>query len=126
VAEVLVHGIEQDCIPNRQAAVKELAAKLGFRQELECATLPLRNSTLSSDALLGSLHSDSAFVGQGLVRLFCVISPFVLVSLFALNLVGYLPKWPWGLVMTLNYVVSFLRGRSVRKNLKSAAETQSR
>src|SRR3982074_1036515 len=74
-------GIEQDCIPNRQAAVKELAAKLGFRQELECATLPLRNSTLSSDGLLGSLHSDS---------------PFVLVSMFALNLVGYLPKWPWG------------------------------
>src|SRR5258708_10945259 len=120
VAELLVRGIEQDRIPNRQAAVKELAAKLDFRQELECATLPLRNSTLDSDALLGSLHSGPAFVGQGLARLFCVISPFALVSLFALNLVGYLPKWPWGLVMTLNYVVSFLRGRSVRKNLKSA------
>ena len=123
VAETLVQGIEQDCIPNRQAAVKELATKLGFRQELACATLPLRNSTLSSGALLGSLHSGSAFAGQGLVRLFCVISPFVLVSLFALNLVGYLPKWPWGLVMTVNYVVSFLRRRSVRKNLKSAAVT---
>ena len=120
VAEVLIGGIEQDRIPNRQAAVKELAAKLDFRQELECATLPVRNSTWDSDALLGSLHSGSAFVGQGLARLFCVLSPFLLVFLFALNLIGYLPKWPWGLVMTLNYVVSFLRGRSVRKNLKSA------
>ena len=120
VVEVLIGGIEQDRIPNRQAAVKELAAKLDFRQELECATLPLRNSTWDCDALLGSLHSGSAFVGQGLARLFCVLSPFLLVFLFALNLIGYLPKWPWGLVMTLNYVVSFLRGRSVRKNLKSA------
>jgi hypothetical protein len=120
VAEILVRGIGQDRIPNRQAAVKELAAKLDFRQELECATLPLRNSTLDSDALLGSLHSSSAFVAQQLRRLFCVISPFVLFSLFALNLVGYLPRWPWGFVMTLNYAVSFFRGRSVRKNLKSA------
>jgi hypothetical protein len=119
VAEILVQGIEQDRIPNRQAAVEELAAKLDFRQGLECATLPLRNSMLPSDALLGSLHSDSALVGQPLAKLFCVISPFVLVCLFALNLVGYLPKWPWGLVMTLNYGVSFLRGKSVRKNLKS-------
>jgi hypothetical protein len=125
VAELLVRGIEQDRIRNRQAAVKELAANLDFRQELEYATLPLRNSTLDSDALLGSLHSGSAFVGQGLARLFCVISPFVLVYLLALNLVGYLPKWPWGLVMTLNYVVSFLRGRSVRKNLKSASAKRS-
>lgn len=120
VAEILVRGIEQGRIPNRQAAVKELAAKLDFRQELECTTLPLRNSRLDSEALPGSLHSGSAFVGHGLTRLFCVVSPFVLVSLFALNLVGYLPKWPWGLVMTLNYMMSFLRGRSVRKNLESA------
>jgi hypothetical protein len=45
--------------------------------------------------VLGSLHSGSAFVGQGLARLFCVLSPFLLVFLFALNLIGYLPKWPW-------------------------------
>jgi MutS domain V len=120
VAEILVRGIEQDRIPNRQAAVKELAAKLDFRQELESTTLPLRNSTLDSGALLGSLDSDSAFVERRLARLFCVISPFALVSLFALNLIGYLPRWPWGLVMTLNYAVSFLRGKTVRKNLKSA------
>jgi hypothetical protein len=81
VVEVLIGGIEQDRIPNRRAAVKELAAKLDFRQELECATLPLRNSTWDSDALLGSLHSGSAFVGQGLARLFCVLSPFLLVFL---------------------------------------------
>jgi hypothetical protein len=49
---------------------------------------------LDSDALLGSLHSGSAFVGQGLARLFCVLSPFVLVFLFALNLLAICPNGP--------------------------------
>jgi MutS domain V len=119
VAETLVHGIERDHIPDRRAAVEELAPKLDFRQELECATLPLR-TLAASEALFGSLQVDSTLVRQQLRRIFCFVAPLAVITLLTLNLAGLLPRWPCGLLITLNYAVSVWWGRKIKKDLKSA------
>lgn len=120
LAQTLVHGIEQDRIPDRHPAVEELASNLDFRQELECATLPLRTSVANSEVALGTPQVDSTFSRQRLRRLFCVVSPLAVITLLALNLTGLLPRWPCGLLITLNYTVSLWWGRKITKDLKSA------
>jgi hypothetical protein len=120
VAETLIHGMALDNIPDRHAAVEELAPKLDFRQELECATLPLRASVAASEVLFGPLQVDSRLTRQQLRRLFCFVSPLALITLLALNLGGLLPRWPCGLLIILNYTGSFWWGRKIKKDLKSA------
>jgi hypothetical protein len=41
--------------------------------------------------------------------------------LLALTVAGFLPRWPIGLLLTLNYTVSLWWGRNLRKNLRSAS-----
>jgi hypothetical protein len=120
VAQALLHGIERENLPNRQAAIRELAPKLEFRQLLECATLPLRKSAVPGNALCTPLQVDSRLLQQRLLRWFCMVSPFGLLILLALHYVGFLPRWPSGLLLALNFAVSFWSGRKVRKSLKSA------
>jgi len=109
-----------DNIPDRHAAVEELAPKLDFRQELECATLPLRASVAASEVLFGPLQVDSRLTRQQLRRLFCFVSPLAVITLLALNLGGLLPRWPCGLLIILNYTGSLWWGRKIKKDLKSA------
>jgi ABC-type multidrug transport system fused ATPase/permease subunit len=120
VARALLHGIERENLPNRHAAIRELAPKLEFRQLLECATLPFRKSALPGNVFFTPLQVDSKLLRQRLRRWFCLVSPFALVMLLALTLTGFLPRWPLGLLLTLNYGVSFWFGREVAKSFKSA------
>jgi len=120
VAQALLHGIERENLPNRQAAIRELAPKLEFRQLLECATLPLRKSAVPGNALCTPLQVDSRLLQQRLLRWFCMVSPFGLLILLALYYAGFLPRWPSGLLLAFNFAVSFWSGRKIRKSLKSA------
>jgi len=120
VAQALLSGIERENLPARHAAIRELVPKLEFRQLLECATLPFRKSAVPGNAFLNSLQVDPTLLQQRLLRWFCFVSPFVVLILLALNLAGFLPRWPFGLVLTLNYAVSFWSGRKISKRLKSA------
>src|ERR1700733_1778995 len=120
VAQALLQGIEKENLPSRQAAIRELAPKLEFRQLLECATLPLRKSLVPGNVLFKPLQIDSTLLRQQLRRWFCTVSPFALVTLLALTLTGSLPRWPFGLLLALNCAVSFWSGRKIRKSLKSA------
>jgi ABC-type multidrug transport system fused ATPase/permease subunit len=120
VADALLHGIGLQNLPGRHAAIQELAPKLEFRQRLECATFPLRKSAVRGNVLFKPLQVDSTFLQQPLRRWFCLVSPFALVTLLALNLGGFLARWPFGLLLTLNLAVSFWSGHKIRKGLKSA------
>jgi ABC-type multidrug transport system fused ATPase/permease subunit len=120
VAQALLHGTEQQNRSDRHAAIQELAPKLEFRQLLECTTLPLRKAAVPGNALFTPLQVNSTLFRQRLLRWFCRISPFVLLILLALNLAGFLPRWPFGLLLTLNFAVSFWSGRKIKKSLKSA------
>jgi hypothetical protein len=120
VAQALLQGIEQENLPSRQAAIRELAPKLDFRQLLECATLPLRKSAVPGNALCTPLQVDSRLLQQRLLRWFCMVSPFGLLILLALHYAGLLPRWPSGLLLALNFAVSFWSGRKIRKSLRSA------
>ena len=120
VAQALLRGIERQSLSARHAAVQELAPKLQFRQRLECATLPLRKSAVSGREFFMPVEVDSTPFQQQLRRWFCLLSPFLLFALLALNLFGLLPRWPFGLLLALNCAVSFWWGRQVSRNLKSA------
>jgi membrane protein implicated in regulation of membrane protease activity len=111
VAQALLSGIERENLPARHAAIRELVPKLEFRQLLECATLPLRKSAVPGNVFFTPLQVDSTLLRQRLRRWFCLVSPFALVILLALTLTGFLPLWPIGLLLTLNYGVSFWFGR---------------
>jgi hypothetical protein len=123
VAQALLHGIERENRAARHAAIRELAPKLEFRQLIECATLPFSKSAVPGNAFFTPLRVDSKLLRQRLRRWFCFVSPFALVILLALTLTGFLPKWPLGLLLTLNYGVSFWFGRKVAKSFKSAIST---
>jgi hypothetical protein len=120
LAQALVDGIDPHSLKGRQAAIQELAPKLGFRQLLECATVPLRDFAGPSDALFTPLQVDSTRLRQRLRRWFCVASPLGVISLVALNLAGLVPTWPCGMLIVLNFVASLWWGRKIRKDLKSA------
>jgi hypothetical protein len=120
VAQALLHGIEPENLGNRHVSVRELAPKLEFRQLLECATLPLRQSAASGKTLFTPLQVDSTLRQQPFLRRFCLASPFALVILLALYVGGFLPRWPCGLLLALNYGVWFRWGRRIGKSLKSA------
>jgi MutS domain V len=120
VARALLHGVEQQQLPNRQASVRELAARLEFRQLLECATFPFRKSAVRGSGLFAPLHVESTLLQQQFVRWFCFVSPFVLLILLALKLAGLLLLWPFGLLFTLNFAVSTLLRRKIDKSFKSA------
>jgi ABC-type multidrug transport system fused ATPase/permease subunit len=121
VAQALLHGIERENLSARHAAIQELAPQLEFRQLLECATVPLRKSAEPGKALFTRLQLDTPLLQHRLRRWFCFVSPFALVILLTLTLTGFLPRWPSGLLLSLNFAVSFWWGRDVRKNLKSAS-----
>ena len=123
VAQALLHGIERENLTARHAAIRELAPKLEFRQLLECATLAFRKSAAPVNVFFTPLQVDSKLLQQRLRRWFCFVSPFALVILLALTLTGILPKWPVGLLLTLNYSVSYWFGRKVVKSFKSAIAT---
>ena len=121
VAQALLHGIKRENLPDRQAAIRELASRLEFRQLLECATVPLRQSAVAGKILFTRLQVDTRLLQHQLRRWFCFVSPFALVILLTLMLTGFLPRWPFGVLLTLNFAISFWWGRDVRKNLKSAS-----
>jgi hypothetical protein len=120
VAQALLSGIERENLSARHAAIRELAPKIQFRQLLECATLRLRKSAVPGTKLLMALRVDSGLLQQRLRRWYCLVSPPALVMLLVLTLTGFLPRWPCGLLLSLNYAVSYWWGREVRKNLKTA------
>ena len=120
VAKALLSGIARENLSARHAAIRELAPKLEFRQLLECGTLPLRKSAAPGNVLFTHLQVDPTLLQQGLRRWFYLLSPLALVILLVLNLAGILPRWPFGLLITFNFAVSFRWGRVVRKNLRSA------
>jgi MutS domain V len=120
VARALLHGVEQQQLPDRQASIRELAARLEFRQLLECATFPFRKSAVRGSGLFAPLHVESTLLQQQFVRWFCFVSPFVLLILLALKLAGLLLLWPFGLLFTLNFAVSTLLRRKIDKSFKSA------
>jgi MutS-like protein len=120
VAQALLHGIERKNLSARGDAIRELAPKIEFRQLLECATAALQKSPVLGLKLLMPLQVNPAPLRQRFWWL-CLVSPFGLVTLFALHLAGFLPRWPFGLLLTLNFAVSFWWGREVRKNRKSAS-----
>jgi MutS domain V len=121
VAQALLQGIDRENLSARGDAIRELAPKIEFRQLLECATAPLQRSPVPGTKLLIPLQVNPAPLRQRFCRWLCLASPFGLVTLFALHLAGYLPRWPFGLVLTLNFALSFWWGREVRKNRKSAS-----
>jgi hypothetical protein len=123
VARALLHGIEPQALSDRHAAVRELASKLEFRQQIECATRPLRKSTVPGTKLIMPFQINSALLRQPVRRWFCLVSPFVVVILFALHLAGFLPRWPFGLMLTLNFAVWYWGGREIRKGFRSAIST---
>jgi hypothetical protein len=120
VAKALLSGIARENLSARHAAIRELAPKLEFRQLLECGTLPLRKSAAPGNVLFTHLQVHPTLLQQGLRRWFYLLSPLALVILLVLNLAGILPRWPFGLLITFNFAVSFRWGRVVRKNLRSA------
>ena len=120
VARALLHGVEQQQLPDRHASIRELVPKLEFRQLVECATFPFRQSSVPGSALFTSLQVESTLLQQQFVRWFCFVSPFVLLILLALKLAGLLPLWPFGLLFTLNFTVSTLLRRKIDKSFKSA------
>ena len=120
VAQALLHGIERENLTARHAAIRELAPRLEFRQLLECATAPLRKSAVPGKVLFTRLQVDTTLRQHRLRRWFCFVSPFALVILLTLTLTGFLPRWPLGLLLTLNFAVSFWWGRKIKKSLKSA------
>jgi MutS-like protein len=120
VARALLHGVEQQQLPDRHASIRELAARLEFRQLLECATFPFRKLAVRGSGLLAPLHVESTLLQQQFVRWFCFVSPFVLLILLALKLAGLLLLWPFGLLFTLNLAVSTLLRRKIDKSFKSA------
>jgi MutS domain V len=121
VAQALLSGIAREDLPARHAAVRELAPKLEFRQRLECATLLPRKSVVPSSVLFTPLQINSTMPRQRMRRWFCLLSPFVVVTLLVLNLADFVPRWPVGLLLTLNFAVWFSWGREVSKSLKAAA-----
>jgi MutS domain V len=121
VTQALLSGIERENLKARHAAIRELASRLEFRQLLECATVPLRESAVPGNVLFTPLQVDSKLLQQRLRRWFCLVSPFAFVILLALAVAGFLPRWPIGLLLTLNYAVSFWWGRKIRRNLRSAS-----
>src|SRR6201987_280316 len=121
VTQALLSGIERENLKAGHAAIRELASRLEFRQLLECATVPLRESAVPGNVLFTPLQVDSKLLQQRLRRWFFLVSPFALVILLALTVAGFLPRWPIGLLLTLNYAVSFWWGRKIRKNLRSAS-----
>jgi hypothetical protein len=121
VAQALLRGTERKNLSGRHAAIRELAPQLEFRQLLECATVPLRESALAGKILFTRFQFDTTLLQHRLRRWFCFVSPFALVILLTLTLAGFLPRWPFGVLLTLNFAVSFWWGRDVRKNLKSAS-----
>jgi hypothetical protein len=124
VARALLHGIEPQQLPGRHAAIRELAPKLEFRQLLECATLPFRKSAVPGSVLFTPLQVDSALLQQRLVRSFCIVSPIVLLILLAPTLAGVLPRWPLGLLLTLNFAVFALMRRKIDKSFKSSISAE--
>ena len=120
VAQALLHGVEQQKLPDRRAAIRELAPKLEFRQLLESATYPFRKSTVPGNALFTPLQVDSRLLQQRLLRWFWFVSPFLLLILLVLNLAGFLPRWPFGLLLTLNFAGFALLRRKIDESFKSA------
>jgi hypothetical protein len=121
VTQALLSGIERENLKTRHAAIRELASRLEFRQLVDCATVPLRKSAVPGNVLFTPLQVGSKLSQRRLRRWFCLVSPFAFVILVALTVAGFLPRWPIGLLLTLNYAVSFWWGRKIRKNLRSAS-----
>ncbi|MBV9273461.1 MAG: hypothetical protein JO333_06175 [Verrucomicrobia bacterium] len=124
VAQALLHGVEPQKLPDRQAAIRELAPKLEFRQLLECATLPLRKSVVPGNALFTPLQSDLRLLEQRSLRWFCFASPLLLLILLGLNLAAFLPRWPFGLLLTLNFAILALFRRKIDKSVSSAVSAE--
>jgi hypothetical protein len=103
VAQALLSGIARENLPGWHAAIRELAPMLEFRQLLECATLPLRKSAVPGKLLFTPLQVDSTLLQQGFRRWFYLVSPCALVILLALYLDGILPRWPFGLLLNVEF-----------------------
>ena len=110
-----------DDVPRRQPAVRELAAKLSLRQEVEASGRAARGTIPDPEPLLSWAESVSRPVERPLIRFLAVASPIALILLAVLQFMGILPYPLWLIPLTLNVLVFLLAGAGVADTVARVA-----
>ena len=108
-------------VPRRQPAVRELAARLNLRQEVEASGRAAQGSIPDPEPFLGWAESTSRLAERPLIRFLAVASPVALLLLAVLQFTGMLPYPLWLIPLTLNVVIFLIAGAGVADTVARVA-----
>ncbi len=100
-------------VPRRQPAVRELAAKLALRQEVEAAGRAARGAMPDPEPLLSWAESTLRIAERPLIRFLAAASPVALILFSALQLLGVVPFPFWLIPLTLNVMIFLIAGAGI-------------
>ena len=108
-------------VPRRQPAVRELAARLNLRQEVEASGRAARGTIPDPEPLLSWAESTSRPADRPVIRFLAVASPVALILLAVLQFLGILPYPFWLIPLTLNVVIFLIAGARVADTVARVA-----
>ncbi len=121
IQQWLLSPADPDIIRDRQAAIRELGARLDLRQQVEAAGRRRTGAFPDPESFLAWTDTDGWLVRRRFLRLVTVVSPVALVALAALFLTG-LVTWPmWLIPLAINVIVYQTSGRQVANELDRIA-----